>query len=174
MFGLYLFEEAIKSLGGRKLKRILEAQTKTLRRGIRAGTRVSALTTSSTFVSLLLVAFVGAGLLTLHNAIGVVLGANIGTTLNSLWVAYIGFGEFKIAKYALPLIGIGGIIHMITKKKYRLDIAHICIGIGLLFLGLDYMKSSVELTAHSFNLVHYQNLRTFGGVGFLVTMLLHS
>jgi len=85
---LYLFEEAIKSLGGRQLKRLLEKQTKTLFKAIWAGTRLSTLTTSSTFVSLLLVAFVGAGLLGLQNAIGVILGSNIGTTLNSLWVAY--------------------------------------------------------------------------------------
>ncbi len=174
MFWLYLFEEAIKSRWGRHLKRLLEAQTKTLFKWIRAGTRISALTTSSTFVSLLLVAFVGAGLLWLQNAIGVVLWANIGTTLNSLWVAYMWFGEFKIAKYALPLIAVGWVIHMVTKNKTWLYIAHICIGIWLLFVGLDYMKSSVDTLAKSVDLTQYHNLWAFGIVWLIITALLHS
>lgn len=174
MFWLYLFEEAIKALWGRQLKRLLEEQTKTLRKWIRAGTWISALTTSSTFVSLLLVAFVGAWLLWLHNAIGVVLGANIGTTLNSLWVAYMWFGEFKIAKYALPLIAVGWVIHMVTRNKTRLYIAHICIGIWLLFTGLDWMKGSVDSIAKWVDLTNYHNLWAFGFLGLIVTALLHS
>jgi phosphate:Na+ symporter len=174
MFWLYLFEESIKSLWWRHLKRLLEVQTKTIWKWMRAGTRISALTTSSTFVSLLLVAFVWAWLLWLHNAIGVVLWANIGTTLNSLWVAYMWFGEFKIAKYALPLIAIWWIIHMVTKNKTRLHIAHICIGIWLLFIGLDYMKWSVDSLAKSVDLTQYHNLRAFWIIWLIITALLHS
>lgn len=174
MFWLYLFEESIKSLWWRHLKLLLEAQTKTIWKWVRAWTRISALTTSSTFVSLLLVAFVGAWLLWLHNAIGVVLWANIGTTLNSLWVAYMWFGEFKIAKYALPLIAVWWVIHMVTKNKTRLHVAHICIGIWLLFIWLDYMKWSVDSLAKSIDLRAYHNLRAFWIIWLIVTALLHS
>jgi phosphate:Na+ symporter len=174
MFGLYTFEQSLRYLWGRQLKQYLEAQTKSLRKSIRSGTWISAATTSSTFVSLLLVAFVGAGMLSLSHAVGVVLGANIGTTLNSLLVAYVGFGEIKISKFALPLIAIGGIILMITRNKKWINIASLLIGIGLLFVGLDYMKSSVELFAKSFDLSQYTNLWMFAGVGFVITALLHS
>jgi len=101
----------------------------------------------------------------LQNAIGVILGSNIGTTLNSLWVAYMWFGTFKIAAYALPLIWVGGVIHIITKREKRLDIAHIAIGVGLLFVGLDYMKGSVELIALGIDLTSFTNLRAFGVIG---------
>jgi phosphate:Na+ symporter len=67
----------------------------------------------------------------------------------------------KISKFALPLIAFGGVVFMVTKKEWWLQVATMCIGIGLLFIGLDYMKASVETFAKSFDFTQYHNLWAF-------------
>lgn len=174
MFWLFLFEESVTSLGGKKLKKLLDQQTKTISKWLWAGTRISWVTTSSTFVTLLLVAFVGWWFMSLQHAMPVILGANIWTTINSLLVAYVWFWGFKISALALPIISFWWIIHMVTKNKKRLDIAHIAIWLGLLFLGLEYMKSSIEVIAHNISFEDTKSLFIYGIMWFSITALLHS
>ena len=86
------------------------------------------------------VGFVNAGLMTLKQALCVVLGANIGTTFTAWLVSY--FAVFKISSYALPLIGIGFLLSIIGKNQKHKSVGHIMLGFGLLFLGIHFMKDA--------------------------------
>jgi phosphate:Na+ symporter len=126
--------------------------TKGRMRSIGSGFMVTALLQSSSAVSLMVLAFVGAGVMSMENAIGVIMGSNIGTTLTAWIVAIIGF-RLKIESFALPFIGIGAIglifFRPVTKP---FSMSRLVIGFGFLFLGLDYMKGSVESFAETFSL----------------------
>jgi phosphate:Na+ symporter len=100
----------------------------------------------------MLLAFVGAGIMSMENAIGVILGSNLGTTITSWIVATFGF-QVEIESFALPLIGIGGlgIIFLGQSEKYS-NVSKLLVGFGFLFTGLDYMKQSVETLTSNFDL----------------------
>lgn len=106
LFGMDTFEESIKKMSGKKLKLLVQKFTNTTFKSILSGTIVTGITQNSGIVSLLVLAFVSGGVMQLHNAIGVIIGANLGGTLDSLVISYIGFGDFNIAKLGLPCIGI--------------------------------------------------------------------
>src|SRR5690606_27345529 len=144
LFGIRLIEGAIAVLGGREFKRMLRTYTSRRFRAIVTGTVATLLLQSSTAVTLMVMAFVGAGIISLENSIGVVLGANIGTTATSWIVATIGF-KLDIAEFALPFIGIGGLVLLFLGKSPRYNqVSHLLVGFGFLFLGLDQMKDSVS------------------------------
>ena len=144
LFGMSLIEESVKSLSGRSFRRIIRMYTNGKLRSIGTGAFVTALLQSSSAVSLMVLAFVGAGVMTMQNAIGVILGSNIGTTFAAWIIATIGF-KIKIESLASPFIGLGafGLIFFRPSSKPLL-ITKLFIGFGFLFLGLDFMKSSVE------------------------------
>lgn len=151
LFGIRLIENSIATLGGRDLKRMLRTYTSTRFRAIFTGTVATLLLQSSTAVTLMVMAFVGAGIISLPNSIGVVLGANIGTTATSWIVATIGF-KLDIAEFALPFIGIGGLVSLFLGKSPRYSqVSHLLVGFGFLFLGLDQMKDSVSAFAETFD-----------------------
>lgn len=151
LFGIRLIEGSIATLGGQGLKRMLRTYTSTRLRAIFTGTVATLLLQSSTAVTLMVMAFVGAGIITLTNSIGVVLGANIGTTATSWIVATIGF-KLDIAEFALPFIGIGGLVSLFLGKSPRYhQVSHLLVGFGFLFLGLDQMKDSVSAFAETFD-----------------------
>ena len=105
------------------------------------GFAITAIVQSSSASTVMVVSFVNAGLLTLAQAIGVIMGANIGTTVTGWIVAILGF-KVKIAALALPAIGIGFIL-ILFKQFNKKDLGETLIGFGLLFMGLDYLKNSV-------------------------------
>jgi phosphate:Na+ symporter len=144
LFGIRLIEDSIAKLGGRSFKRLVRKGTSTRLRAILTGTAATAILQSSSAVTLMVLAFVGAGIVSLESAIGVVLGSNIGTTATSWIVATIGF-KLDIEKLALPFIGIGGLVLILLGKSPRYSqISHLLVGFGFLFLGLDQMKDSVS------------------------------
>jgi len=147
LFGIRLIEDSIAKLGGRSFKRLVREGTSTRLRAILTGTAATAILQSSSAVTLMVLAFVGAGIVSLESAIGVVLGSNIGTTATSWIVATIGF-KLDIEKLALPFIGIGGLVLIFLGKSPRYSqISHLLVGFGFLFLGLDQMKDSVSAFA---------------------------
>lgn len=157
MFGMHLLESSVKSLSGKAFKRIIRQYTNGRLKAIGSGTFVTALLQSSSAVSLMVLAFVGAGVMSMENAIGVIMGSNIGTTLTAWIVATLGF-KIKIETFALPFVGLGGIGLILFRplsKPYHL--ACLLIGFGFLFLGLDYMKSTVEGFAQEFSLDQIPN-----------------
>jgi len=176
LFGMHYLENALKEASGSKFKEILKKSTATIPKSIATGTIATAVLQSSSVVSLMALSFVGAGLMALTSGIGVIFGANIGTTATSWIVALVGF-KIKIEVFAIPMVGIAGFI-LITMSKYpRLQaISKIFIGFGLLFLGLEFLKNSIEGFSSIFDLKAYldQGALTFLFIGFALTAIIQS
>jgi phosphate:Na+ symporter len=152
LIGMFMLEDAIKILSGKAFRRMIRLYTNGPFRAIGSGTLVTAILQSSSAVSLMVLAFVGAGVMSMQNAIGVIMGSNIGTTLTIWIVAFVGF-KLKIESFALPFIGLGGIGLVFCDSSYKpYQVCRLLIGFGFLFLGLDYMKSSVESIGQNFDL----------------------
>ena len=157
LFGMFLIEESVRVLSGRAFRRIIRQYTAGRLKSIGSGALVTALLQSSSAVSLMVLAFVGAGVMSMENAIGVIMGSNIGTTLTAWIVAVLGF-KIKIESFALPFIGIGAIGTIFFRPSSKLSlVGRLLIGFGFLFLGLDYMKASVESVAQHFDLNQIPN-----------------
>lgn len=161
LLGMAQLEQGLRELAGARVKAFLRQSTRTPIQGIVAGTATTALLQSSSVVGLLTLAFVGAGVLTLNNAIGVILGANLGTTVTGWLVATIGF-KLDLEGAALPLIGIGGLVVLFVTAWPRLQqIGRLTLGLGMLLLGLIWMKSSIEGLAASLDISRYVDMGPF-------------
>ncbi|MGD1973740.1 MAG: Na/Pi symporter, partial [Desulfobacterales bacterium] len=176
LFGMLLIEESVRALSGRAFRRLIRMYTDGRVRSIGSGALVTALLQSSSAVSLMVLAFVGAGVMTMQNAIGVIMGSNIGTTLTAWIIATIGF-KIKIESLALPFIGLAaiGLIFFKPASKPFL-VTRLLIGFGFLFLGLDFMKGSVENFAQTVSL---EQLPDYGLwfyllIGTLITALMQA
>ena len=157
LFGMLLIEESVRALSGRTFRRIIRQYTDGRLKSIASGSFVTALLQSSSAVSLMVLAFVGAGVMSMQNAIGVIMGSNIGTTFTAWIVAVLGF-KIKIESLALPFIGIGAIGSIFFKSYQKISlISRLLVGFGFLFLGLDYMKGGVENLAQNFDLNQLPN-----------------
>lgn len=176
LFGIFLMEESIKNLSGRAFKKLLRKYTEGRLRSILSGAFATAILQSSSAVTLMLLAFAGAGIITFQNALGAVLGTNVGTTLTAWIVAGIGF-KVKIEALAMPFIGLGGLgLIFFGKSGKATNISKLMVGFGFLFLGLDYMKSSIDTLASSFDLSQFQGYNTifFLFLGFMITAIVQS
>lgn len=176
MFGIFLMEESIKQLAGKAFKRWIRKATKTRISAILTGIGVTAILQSSSAVSLMTLAFAGAGIMGMENAIGVVLGTNVGTTFTGWIVATLGF-KVSIESLALPMIGIGGLGLIFLAKSPRFSgISKLLVGFGFLFMGLDYMKVSVETFSSSFEISSLPNYGPlfYVVIGFMLTALMQS
>lgn len=176
LFGMQLLEQSVKDLSGKAFRRIIRNYTNTRIKSIANGALVTAVLQSSSAVSLMVLAFVGAGIMNMENAIGVILGSNIGTTLTAWIVATLGF-KVKIETFALPFIGIGALGLILFKPNTRLyHLNRLFIGFGFLFLGLDYMKTSVEHFSKDFDPKMLENLALWAYllIGTLLTALMQA
>jgi len=142
LFAMGQLESALHALGGRNLSRILRRRTDSPLRGLVGGIAATAFLQSSSVVSLMVLAFVGAGMLALPSALAIVFGSNLGTTLTGWLVASLGF-RFDINDLALPLIALGGLLSLAGRGRGA-EIGRVVIGLGILLLGLQFMKSSVS------------------------------
>lgn len=176
LFGMYLVEQALKHLVGRNFKKFLRHQTTNPVKGVLGGTLITAILQSSSVVSLMVLAFVGAGIIELKNALGIIFGSNLGTTFTGWIVASLGF-RLNIETFALPLIALGGIIMILFEKREKMQEAgKFMLGFGFLFLGLDFMKVSIEHFSDQFDLGIFSgwNPYLFFLVGFLLTAVIQS
>ena len=141
LFGMKIMSEGIQKTAGSRLRGILAYMTQNRFAGVFTGFLTTCLVQSSSATTVMVVSFVNAGLLTLIQSIGIIMGANIGTTITGWLVSILGF-KFKIASIALPAVGIGLplIFSKVTKRK---NLGEIFVGFGLLFLGLKFLKESV-------------------------------
>lgn len=161
LFGMKIMSDGIQKTAGDKLKAILNMMTKNRVAAVFTGFFITALIQSSSATTVMIVSFVNAGLLNLAQAIGVIMGANIGTTVTGWIVALLGF-KFKITVMALPAIGLG-LPFFFSKNINRKEIGDILIGFGLLFLGLGFLKDSVpDIKNHPEILDFIQNLTGYG------------
>ncbi len=176
VFGILLLEDAIKALSGKTFKRMIWLYTKGRLRAIGSGSFVTAVLQSSTAVSMMVLAFVGAGIMSMENAIGVIMGSNIGTTLTPWIIATLGF-KLKIEGFALPIIGIGGIgMIFFNSPSRRFHACRLLMGFGFLFLGLDYMKSGVDILTQTFDvgLISGYGLWLYLLAGIILTALMQA
>lgn len=176
LFGMFLLEESIKKLSGRSFKIFIRKYTSNNIKGILTGTVSTAVLQSSSTVSLMVIAFAGAGILTFQNSIGVIIGSNLGTTFTTWIVATVGF-KMKIEMLALPFIAVGGFGTIFTgKSEFWGSLSKLLVGFGFIFLGLDYMKTSVEAIANhiDFEIFRGKSILIFVLIGFALTALIQS
>ena len=138
LYGMKLMGDGLENAAGDKLKTILEKLTTNRFLGVILGAIVTAVIQSSAATTVMAVSFVNAGLMTLMQAVGVIMGANIGTTITAQMVS------FDFSTIAPLIVGVGALIILVSKKKRTKDIAHIALGFGLLFLGLSMMTGAMK------------------------------
>jgi len=143
LFGMNMLSEGLQKVAGEKLRNIISVLTNNPIIGILVGTVVTAVIQSSSATTVMVIGFVSAGLMTLKQAIGVIIGANIGTTITA-WLVSIDIGEL-----ALPLVGIGFILFFFLKAKKFKNIGQIIFSFGLLFVGLNIMSDMMAPLAKS-------------------------
>ncbi len=141
LYGMIQMSEGLKKAAGARLKNILESMTKKRIVACLVGAGITALIQSSSASTVMIVGFVNAGLLTLKQAISVIIGTNIGTTATEWFVSISGF-EFKITSYALPAIAIGFGLQILGRTRTAKNIGEIILGFGILFIGIDFMKGA--------------------------------
>lgn len=176
LFGIYYMEYSLKEIAGVKLKRWLKNSTSNTGKSIFTGAFATALLQSSSAVTLLTLSFVSVSLISLKSGIGVIFGSNIGTTVTAWLVALLGF-KLNIESFSLPLAGLGGLgIMFLPKHSKYFFLAKFLIGFGLLFLGLEYMKTSIEALGSSFDLQKYgaYPLYYFVLIGAVITAIIQS
>jgi len=138
LFGMSLMSDSLKKLAGQKLKLFLEKTTNTPLKGILVGMFLTAIIQSSSATSALVVGLVRAGLMTLPQAVGVIFGANLGTTFTSILIS------LNIDEYIYPIIFIGAFLIFFIKKRKIQTLGRVILGFGLLFYGLEIMGSALK------------------------------
>jgi phosphate:Na+ symporter len=141
LYGMNLMSSGLQKASGDKLRSFLSAMTSNPFKGVLTGLGITSVIQSSSATTVMVVSFVNAGLLTLAQAIGVIMGANIGTTVTAWLVSWLGF-KADISVLAVPLM-LFGFLFSNSKKNQRQNIGELIVGFCLLFLGLSFMKESV-------------------------------
>jgi len=141
IYGMKIFSDGLQKVAGGKLRAILKGMTTTRLRGIVTGFGATTVTQSSTTTTVMVVSFVNAGLITFVESTGVIMGANIGTTVTAWMVSIFGF-KMQITPIAIMLIGIFFPFMFVGKEKLR-SLAEAMIGFGILFIGLEFIKNAV-------------------------------
>lgn len=138
IYGLWEMSEGLHKISGERMRRILHNFTGSPIKGVLVGTGITSLVQSSSATTVMVVGFVNAGLMTLQQALGVIFGANIGTTITAQLIA------FKLTDYALPIIGVGMLTILFGRKKSHKHVGEFMLGFGILFLGLSILTSVVK------------------------------
>lgn len=176
IYGMGQLEKILKNASGRSLKLFISRNTQSLPKAIAIGAVVTGLAQSSSVVSLIVLAFVEAGVITFRNALGLILGANLGTTLSGWIVATIGF-KTNVTNFALPFIAVGSIAMFLFEKKEKIyNVFSVVFSIGILFLGLGFMKESAEIVATKVDLSLYTNHGVIFYIlfGFILTAIIQA
>ncbi|MDA3812337.1 MAG: Na/Pi cotransporter family protein [Spirochaetaceae bacterium] len=179
LYGMKVMSDGIQKAAGEGLQNILNRITANRFVAVFTGFAITAIIQSSSATTVMVVSFVNAGLLNLTQAIGVIMGANIGTTITGWIVSVIGF-KIKIAALALPIIGIG-LPLFFSKNRSRKNWGEFMIGFGILFIGLDFLKKSIPSDSQA--LIDF--ITPYTGMGFgtvvlfvifgaMITVIVHS
>ncbi|MFA5502327.1 MAG: Na/Pi symporter [Sulfurovaceae bacterium] len=176
LFGMFYLEARIKESVGRSFKMWVRRATGTNMRSLLMGVGATTFFQSSSVVSLMALSLIGAGIISLENAIAIIFGSNIGTTATSWIIALVGF-KVDVGVLAYIMLAIGGIGGVMTEESSRLKhIFGIIVGFGLIFLGLEGMKNDVTIFSNTFDMAKYADLNPylFSIVGFLLTAIIQS
>ncbi len=167
LYGMNLMSSGLQKAAGDGLRRFISSITSNPLKGVATGLGVTAVIQSSSATTVMVVSFVNAGILTLTQAIGVIMGANIGTTFTAWIISLFGF-KADISILAVPLMAVGFIMSISKKGKWR-DIGEIVVGFSLLFLGLSFMKNSVPDLESSPQILSF--ISSWSGHGILSVLL---
>lgn len=173
-----MISDGMKTAAGRQLRNILDRWTGTPARGIAVGALVTALVQSSSAVTVATIGFVNAGILGLSPALGLVFGANVGTTMTSWLVAAVGF-DFRLEVVALPLIGIGMFLRLTGRGTRRGALGEALAGFGLFFVAIDMLRDAfaglaADMALQELSVADPLQLLLLVGTGFLLTVLTQS
>jgi len=177
LLGMKYMSEGLQAVAGNGLRRMISAVTNNRFKAAMVGTAVTCVVQSSSITTVMVVGFVNSGFMTLSQAIGVVMGANIGTTITG-WLLVL-----KIGKYGLPILGLAGFVYLFTRRERLRYLAMAIMGVGFVFFGLQLMKngfSSVkDLPAfeewfHQFQADSYFGVLKCAMVGCLLTVIVQS
>ena len=181
IYGMKIMSEGIQKIAGNKMRQFLGAMTSNRFAGVFTGFTTTALIQSSSATTVMIVSFVNAGLLTLRQSIGVIMGANIGTTITAWIITILGF-KIKMDVLALPIIAFGLPLMFSSNNKYK-ALSEFLIGFALLFLGLDALKGAVPDISNNPEILHFLEEWTsmgilstllFVGIGTIVTVVVQS
>jgi phosphate:Na+ symporter len=178
LLAVSMITDGLTQAAGHALRDMLGKWTSTLGRGIVTGLSITAIVQSSSAVTVATIGFVNAGLITLYQALGVVYGSNIGTTMTGWLVAAIGF-QIKVDAFALPMIGIGMLLRLTGAGSRRAPVGMALAGFGLFFIGIDVLKDAFEglavaIELEKFTLDGIAGVFMYVGIGFLMTVLTQS
>jgi phosphate:Na+ symporter len=177
LFGMLFLEEGFKAFTGGVLEKLLKKTTDKTWKSLLFGIISTSIMQSSSLVSVITISFISAGLVTLVAGIGIIFGANIGTTTGAWLVAAFGL-KVKISAYAMPML-VFGIVLSFQRSKYLKGIGSVLAGLGFLFLGIHYMKEGFEAFKDSFDLAAlavegYPGLFLFAAIGAAATVVMQS
>ena len=170
LYGMNLMSSGLQKAAGERLRGFLSAMTSNPLKGVLTGMGITAVIQSSSATTVMVVSFVNAGLLTLVQAIGVIMGANIGTTITAWMVAFLGF-KADISILAIPLM-LFGFLFSNSKKDQRKNIGELIVGFCLLFLGLSFMKESVPDLRQTPEVLEFVSTWSSHGFGSVLLFLL--
>ena len=171
LYGMKIMSEGLQKLAGDKMRRILTAMTTNRVTGVLTGMLITALIQSSSATTVMVVSFVNAGLLTLAQSIGVIMGANIGTTVTAWIISALGF-KVDIAAFALPLLTVGVVMLFMQKSKYK-SMGEFIMGFCFLFMGLSYLKANApDLQNNPEMLAFVQDYANMGFMSILLFVLI--
>ncbi|TXD35652.1 Na/Pi cotransporter family protein [Lujinxingia vulgaris] len=177
LLGMALLSDGLRSLGGNALRAWLQRLTGNRLSSVATGTVVTALVQSSSATTLMTIGFVSAGLLSFTQSLGVILGANLGTTMTSWLVALIGL-KIDIGAFALPLVGIGAFIHLLARARGA-KLGTALAGFGLIFVGIDVLQTgmlevSTRVSPADFAIDGFGGRLLLVGVGIVMTVIMQS
>lgn len=145
IYGMQIMAQGLENAAGNRMKSLLEILTKNKLMGVLLGAAITAVIQSSSATTVMVVGFVNAGIMNLSQAMGVIMGANVGTTVTGWLVSSVEWAAFLSPAKLAPIAVIGGVVVMLTgKRRSSKEIANIIIGFGLLFIGITTMSSAVE------------------------------
>lgn len=167
LYGMKLMSEALQRMAGGRMRRVMGTMAATPLSQIATTAAVTATVQSSSAITVMIVSFVNAALVNLRQAIGMIMGANIGTTLTAWIIAIFGF-ELNFSIVSIPLVGLGFALILIHKVHYR-ALGEIIIGFALMLLGLAVLQSSMSGIAQ--NTALFRELATYADLGYLSVIL---
>lgn len=178
LLAVNMITDGLKLATGNALRNVLEKATQSPARGILSGISITSIVQSSSAVTLATIGFVNAGLISVYQALGVVYGANIGTTTTGWLVALIGF-NIKIEAFALPLIGVGALLRITGRDSRRAPLGLALAGFGLFFVGIDVLKDAFSGLAAAIDLQRIiaegvSGVLLFLLIGFVMTVMTQS
>ena len=176
LLGINQMENGLKNLAGKSFRTFLKKYTENAFLAILVGIIVTSILQSSSVVSLMVLAFVGAGIIPLRNAIAIIFGTNLGTTITGWIVASVGF-KLPIDSLALPILGVGGIfITLFSGRIFFTEIGRFLVGFGALFMGLEFMKDAVDVQTVSMDAIASLSIpvHLFFIIGVLLTAIIQS